>query len=189
MSRLVSRLQDPFFLADGGRPLYFRNGGIDDLDAAQDEVLWIHLVIEALIDTRSHVDQFKYTMSQIAEHIDAATTDEIRQRSKLLATTREKFISMSNDCDQWLIDFASVDPIPRLQKLADAGANIVRAHVAACKRDLDREMLIRFIRSERGRATLEGVFETQVRSLLCEAPDECKDVDLCERLLDWHRCF
>lgn len=189
MSGLVSTLQDPFFVTDGGRPLYFRNGAVDDLDAAQDEVLWMHLFIEALTDARSHVEEFSNVISRLVENLDATMADELRQRSRLLETTRDNFTGMLTACDQWLHDFARIDPMPRLQVLAKVGSNIVRAHVAMCTGELDRETLIRYIRGTKERAALNGALEIQVRSLLCDAPDECKDVDFCERLLDWHVCF
>jgi len=185
----VSRLQDPFYLDQGSRPLYFRHARADDIDGAQEGVLWMHLVIEALSDIRPRVETFRQTIDKVLNHIKKITLEETIRGSELLASTCGNLITMLNACSQWLVDFNETNPIPRLEGLSSGGENIIRAHIANCEKCMDRETLVRLIREESQQAAPNELFEHQVRSLLCDAPDECKDVELCERLLDWRRCF
>ena len=183
MARMISKLHNPFFLNQGRRPTYFRHGGIEDLAAAQDEVLWTRLVLKVLESIQPRVERFHQTLQNLVWQIEGAI--ELEMGSELLKDTRNEFTVVLEACNQWLIDFECVDPIPKLKDMVEAGQSIVRAHDAHSSNHIDRERLLRVIDGEKEKAALQGTLEIQVRSLLCEAPDECKDVVVCGRLLDW----
>ncbi len=185
MARTISKLHNPFFLSQGSRPTYFRHGGIDDVAAAQDEVLWTRLVLRALESILPRVAHFHKTLQNLVWHIEQEGAIELEMGSELLKDTCNESTVVLEACNQWLIDFECVDPIPKLRDMVEAGQNIVRAHDAHSNNHIDREMLLRVIDEEKEKAALQGTLEIQVRSLLCEAPDECKDVVVCGRLLDW----
>jgi hypothetical protein len=185
MARTISKLHNPFFLNQGRRPTYFRHGGINDLAAAQDEVLWTRLVLRALESIQPRVEHFRRILQNLVWQIDTEGVIELEMDSELLKDTRNEFSVVHEACNQWLISFDCVDPIPKLRDMVEAGQNIVRAHDAHSNNHIDRERLIHVIDEEKEKAALQGTLEIQVRSLLCEAPDECKDVRVCGRLLDW----
>ncbi|KAK4945297.1 hypothetical protein LTR10_015456 [Elasticomyces elasticus] len=186
---MTSRLKDPFFLNHGSRPQYFSKGSVDDLDAAQDEVLWLKLVIQALAVIPDRVRHFQQHLTDVIQHIGEKGAGEAEDGRQLLTATHADLSVMFEACRQWLIDFECTNPIPRLRDMVEVGENIVRAHIAQCNKHIDQDRLVRLIRSEREKAALKALFEIQIRTLLCEAPDECKDVDFCKRLLDWQRPF
>jgi hypothetical protein len=175
----VSRLQDPFFLVDGSRPLYFRHGATEDLDAARDEVFWMRSITKTLSEIQPRVRQFHQNLSSLIEQFDRKFGD-MDGGGELLRNLRCDLSTLVEACNRWLVDFECTHPVPKLEKLVEAGETIVAADVEGRKHiDLDR-LLLR-------EAALQGMLEIQVRSLLCEAPDECKDVEACERLLDWQK--
>lgn len=165
-------------LIHGNRPTYFRDRGTTNLDAAWDEVLYLRLILRNLESIHARVDHLHKVLEQnVLQH------KVLEKQGRVMMSDQDKY----EECSEWLVDFIAWNPIERLKGMIRAAETIVRAHGAMSDGLISRDEVTGVVDENAGNAAVaaQGKFEDRVRLLLWNAPDECKDVLVCLRLLDW----
>ncbi|KIW42344.1 uncharacterized protein PV06_05905 [Exophiala oligosperma] len=179
----MSQYDNHNIFVHGNRPRYFRDRGTTNLDGAWDEYLYLCLILRNLERINARVDHLHKVLEKLTgwrEEDDRTSNSKMMHRSK-----QTRFNDAYEECREWLVDFIAWSPIPQLQGMVQAARTIVRAHVAVSEGLLERDEVVRVVDENAGKAALQGTFEERIRMLLWQAPDECKDVSICLRLLDW----